>query len=237
MVKRINKGRKIVILGANIDKELLLIELDAIRGDYELWSMNNVYTKYQDPKIRFSRWFELHKFERKNNRYIRRNSDRYQGTKVSAYMKEIDGLCCPVYMQKKWRIIKNSTLFPFEKIIARYGKYFGCSFAWMTALALMEHGKGKRVSEIIYIGVALSGHEYYFQRPSTEYMIGIAKAKGINITIGAGSNLLQERYIYAYREDPAEILTIHGEFMKLAMTNFASSFSGALAILWDKEIE
>ena len=117
-------------------------------------------------------------------------------------MKAIDRLKTPVYMQKPWKIIKKSLKFPFEEIMQTFHtEYFGCSFAWMLGLALLEHLKGDKISEILMLGIELSAHEYYFQRPTTEYFLGIAQGMGIKTTIHDTSQLLKAPYIYAYREN------------------------------------
>ena len=186
--------RKIAIVGSASGKDKAPFN----DPSWEIWSLNNLYVSMQGK--RFTRWFELHDFDYFNGSYIRRSQDNYAGKTVKEYMQEIASLNIPVYMQKHWDIIPKSRKYPFKAIMKKYGKYFGCSFAWMIALALHEH-KSKPIDTIAFYGVNLSGVEYYYQRPSTEYMIGIAKGMGINIHIHSQSNLLKANWIYAYDED------------------------------------
>lgn len=213
--------RRIAIIGAAISAN----DLPALNG-WELWSMNNLYRQF--PNVRFSRWYELHKFERVNNRYIRRGVDTYSEEPVWKYMQGIDGLKCPVYMQRKWKNIEESRLFPFKPIMTLYGSYFGCSFAWMLAHALYEHemgNKADKVESIALYGVNLGGIEYYYQRPSTEYMIGRLRGKGIAIYISESSTVCKAPYVYALDEDPVFIAAVHQDNMRIITEKFITSLT------------
>lgn len=205
--------RRIAIIGAEIDEP----DLQQKTERYECWSVNNLFEKWPDTK--FDRWFELHTITEKDGFYLRRNIPWYpiyrQDRRVGAYLEDIARLSCPVYMQKRWPdLIPLSQEFPFQRYRDRWGDYWGCSFAWMTAMAIDE-----RVDEIAYFGVRLSDHEYYYQRPSTERMIGIAEGMGIKITIDETSDLLRSNYIYAIGERFDMIYLLHGEMAKgLSMT-------------------
>ena len=172
------------------------------KKSYEKWAMNNLFTAFRG--IKFTRWFELHDFKKSGRRYLRRSSGYYgRYDSIAKYMAAINRLNIPVYMQKKWKNIKKSKPFPFQEVMETFDtEYFGCSFAWMIALALLEHLKGRKISKIVLLGVGLTGHEYYFQRPSTEYFCGIAKGLGVKIEVDtATSNILTAPYIYAYKEN------------------------------------
>lgn len=198
--------RKIAIVGSNITQEALI---DATMShDWELWSVNNLYVAF--PDIEFNRWFELHVIEENHGVYYRRGYRNYpirSETSVKEYMEQLNSLNCPVYMQKEWEIIKQSATFPFMDIIDAYGDYMGCSFTWMMAQCLAEG-----VDEVGFFGVGLEGCEYYYQRPSLEYLIGFARGKGIKVYIDETSNLLKANYIYAYKENFDMIYALHGDF-------------------------
>ena len=189
------RKRKIAIVGAGLTWE----DAPYDKKGWEFWSMNNLYNRL--PASKFSRWYELHSFEMKDRSMHRRGVRRYGAQRVSEYLADINRLDIPVYMQKKWKRVAKSRVLPFERIMKKYGRYFGCSFAWMTAHALYEHEQGRTVDTIGYYGVDLIGLEYYKQRPSTEYFIGLAKGMGINIEIAEGSHLMQMDGVYAYDEN------------------------------------
>lgn len=197
---------KIGLVGANITQD----ELIGYQDEYELWSLNNIYGAF--PDIRWAAWFELHVIERRLGTYYRRGMPNYpiSGEQtVEEYLKAIDALDCPVFMQKRWKIIKDSRVFPFKRIMDKYGSYMGCSFAWMLPYAM-----DIEVEEVGYFGISLTGNEYYYQRPSVEYLMGRAEERGIKQFIHKSSDLLQANYIYAYKEDFDQIYMLHGSFTR-----------------------
>lgn len=200
------------IVGANICENTLKMYEDK----YDLWGTNNLFEKFKN--IRFAKWFEIHKITRKGGIYKRRGFDRYpihSSQSVKTYLEKINSLDIPVYMQKSFKIIKNCKIFPYKKLIKIYGTYFGCSFALMTAFAI-EQG----VAEIAFFGTTLSGNEYYYQRPSTEHIIGIAKGRGIKIFNHSSSLLLTSSYTYGYNENFDLTYLLHGDFTaEICMNN------------------
>jgi len=209
-------NRKIAIIGSAYpmsDTE----RLKKLRG-YELWSMNNLFEAF--PDIKFTRWFELHHFTRKGSRYIRRGQDYYNRyPTIKEYLQAINDLDIPVFMRKPLAPVKKSIKFPFWKIMqAFHTEYFGCSFAWMLALALYEHMHGAYVDEITLAGVSLEVYEYYFQRPSTEFFVGMAMGMGIKVKIYNTCNLLRAPWIYAYKENFDCIDTLYVNTVKHLLT-------------------
>lgn len=204
--------RKIAIIGASITEDKLPDDT------WEKWCLNNLYRSF--PNTKFDRWFELHDFERKNNQYIRRSIPTYSTQPVYRYMKDIDKLNCPVFMQKKWKIIKQSVKYPFKEIFNVYGNYFGCSFAYMAALALYEHQfMDDPVTALGFYGISLTGKEYYRQRPTTEYYIGIAVGMGILVHIDPASQLLKVKWPYALKENHTLIEAMYFGLMDRLMYN------------------
>jgi hypothetical protein len=202
-------------VGAGITETDLLPFAD----EYELWSLNNLYVKF--PTISWAKWFELHEIKRKGFAYYRRGYRHYpinSEQTVNQHLSGINDLDCPVMMRKALKIVKNSIVFPFKELIKKYGEYWGCSFAWMTAYAIEQN-----VDEIGYFGVRLHGPEYYYQRPSTEYLIGVAQGKGIGIFIHTSSDLLRGNYMYAYDEDPNKILLLHTRYAEALTINILTA--------------
>lgn len=209
--------RKIAIIGAHKPS---LKNLPFKEKGWEIWSINNLFLmeELQNHLNKFTRWFELHKFQKKKNIYLRRGAKHYQTfPSIKEYMEGLDNLDSPIFMQKKWDNIKKSEVFPFKKIMEFFNssENFGCSFAWLIAFALYEHLHNKKeISQIGLWGVDLSGQEYYAQRPSTEYWIGRAQGLGISVTIEQPSSLLKHPFIYAYKEN---FNFINGAFIELGV--------------------
>ncbi len=206
------RKRMIGIVGAAISNE----ELAKIQSAYatrgmprlELWGVNNIHKAF--PDVTFHKWFEIHAIKMVRGTFTRRDYAHYppnSETTTHDYLKGLDELNIPVYMQRKWTRVKQSRVFPHDRIVEEFGHYFGCSFAWMIAFALQE-----KVDGIHFFGCHLTGNEYFYQRPSTERMIGIAEGRGVYIDIHESSQLLASNYEYAYGEDFDRIYLLHGRF-------------------------
>ncbi len=214
---------KIAIVGAGIAESELLSK----SADYKLWSVNNLFRQF--PNVLFDKWFELHQFQYNKGNFLRRGRGSFgRNPDINSYLRDLNDLNIPVMMYKPLKRIKKGQQFPFKELMRRFqSSYFGCSFAWMVAYAI-DLG----ASEIAFFGVALNGNEYYYQRPSTEYYIGIAKGMGIKITIDSSSKLLQESYIYAYKEDFGLIYTLHGELTKELIDIMLTTIQQRIDNIW-----
>jgi hypothetical protein len=216
--------RKVGIVGTQIYEE----ELKERAQGYELWSINNCWSQWPDTE--FSRWYEIHTIKRVGrDEYTRRDFPYYPISRdqtVKEYLIGLDSLGIPVYMQQRWpRIVRQSVVFPFNEITARFGSYFGCSFAWMVAHALMEG-----VDEIGFFGIAFGDVEYWYQRPSTERMIGIAEGMGKTIYIdGQTCDILRAPYIYGTGENFDLTYLLHGRFARECAVAIWTGISERLA--------
>ena len=92
---------------------------------------------------------------------------------------------CPrLYIQKPLAWLPEATVYPLEQVIADIGiDYFQSSVAYMLALAIHE-----KASEIALWGVDMGDDtEYNHQRANAEYLIGLARGRGIKVHIPAVS--------------------------------------------------
>lgn len=118
--------------------------------------------------VRFTRLFELH-----NLNLIRTIPCRPEG--YEQRLKEVD---VPLYMQEDYEDFP-CTRYPFEKVASVTGDYFNSSIAYMVALAIYEN-----VNSISLFGVDMKAEEeFFYQRPNLEYLLGLAKGRGIDINI------------------------------------------------------
>lgn len=100
----------------------------------------------------------------------------------------------PIYMQKVWPDIPNSTRFPIEDYIDVFGRYATSTAAMMLGLAYLL---GYERIEIYGIELA-SDTEYGHQRPCFEYVLGVLHGKGIEVWVDPASALLQGP-LYGYQ--------------------------------------
>lgn len=92
----------------------------------------------------------------------------------------------------------NAKRFDFESKLKKYGSYFASSASWLIAEAIDEG-----VDHIGIWGINMAADsEYAHQKPSCSYLLGYAKAKGIQITIPASSELLQVSHQYGIEKPP-----------------------------------
>ncbi len=92
--------------------------------------------------------------------------------------------------------------FPLEDAKALMGgrPYFTSSFSYMLSQALLEGA-----DEIGIWGVDLVvGTEYEQQRPAAEFLLGIAIARGVRVSIAKGSALLRSSFVYGVDDDAVD---------------------------------
>lgn len=151
---------------------------------WELWGLNEMH-RYEDPG-RFTRWFEIHD---------RTELEAGDAEHIEALRQFPPSL--PVYMQRQWSDIPASVEFPRAMVEAEVGPYMTSSIAWEVGLAI---AMGAR--EIGIYGVDMAQEtEYAQQRPCLEYLIGLARGRGIRVVVPETSDLLKA--IGQYGFDPA----------------------------------
>lgn len=189
--------KRIAIVGCSDSKDLAPYD----DKSWEIWSMNNTfaYTKRQD------KWFEIHPIRVYQGRYQRRKllgpgvfewSDDFRGQPMQEYMLSLARLDIPVYMQQHWDIIPKSEPYPIEEVIHRFGRYFTNSVSYIIAMAIMSGA-----TEIGCFGIDMAASsEYGPQRPSCEWMLGVAAGLGIRLNIPQQADLLKCNFLYGFEE-------------------------------------
>ena len=132
----------------------------------ECWGLNDM--RYPE----LTMLFELHERERWEN-----------------YSKDLHKLDIPVMMQETHIDIPTSIKFPMEPIIDEFGiTYFNNQVCQMIAFAIQT----KRFKNIYLFGVDYRGTErpeQEFERPCTEFWMGIAVGRGCQIFCAKESNM------------------------------------------------
>lgn len=145
---------------------------------FEIWGLNELYLVIP----RFDRWFEMH--TRKEFESSFRNSQHLE------WLRQCDK---PIYMQERYKDIPFSLAYPRERMLSAFGHCFRSTFCYMLALAIEEG-----FSTIHLYGIDLfTKTEYYDERPSGEYLVGVARGRGVDVYIPDDSALLRGR-LYGY---------------------------------------
>ena len=111
-----------------------------------------------------------------------------------AYLDKISS-CNRLYMADSY--LPGSIKYPLDEVIADVGDYFCSSIAYMLALAIHE-----KAEEILLCGVDMrADEEYGHQRPNCEYLIGLARGRGIKVTIPEQSPLCKYSNPALYEHD------------------------------------
>lgn len=168
---------------------------------WEVWGTSRLY----DAVPRWDRWYEIHHLD-----IIGKGWDCTEEERQAQRNKHLEWLATdhdgrPVYVQEEYvDRVANGRPYPLEKVKRMlhetYGDpevYLTNSISYMLAHALLE-----RPDRIGVWGVDLAlSSEYYSQRPSVEYLLGLARGSGIEVTIPAEADLLKTARLYGYDDD------------------------------------
>ena len=154
---------------------------------WEKWILNDMYRVIPDGT--YSRIYEVH-----NAAEIARCEERGEIppnhiATLSTKLAEIHALHPQDY--------PDAVAIDHARMVANFGAYFTCTISYMVADCILEG-----VSEIGIWGVDLAvGSEYTYERPGVEYMLGIAKGRGIPVTLPPESDLLTAIGLYGLEEE------------------------------------
>lgn len=140
--------------------------------DWEIWGLpwDEGYW------VKCARLFEMHDIRLLDSRNSKRPKD---------YFHRLQTIDVPLYMQERY--FPNVTEFPFDEVAKTTGYYFNSSIAYAIALAIHENAE-----RIGVYGVDMKGDdEYGYQKPNIEYLLGLAKGKGIEVIVPEQSPLLK----------------------------------------------
>ncbi len=137
------------------------------RGDWEVWGLAWDSSRYD-----LHRTFELH--DMPDMVKDQPNLDKYLANIAQ---------CNRPYMVEKY--IPEATAYPYDEVIADVGDYFCSSIGLMLALAIHE-----KYDEIALYGIDMrADEEYAYQRANCEYLIGLARGRGIKVIVPEQSPL------------------------------------------------
>ena len=171
---------------------------------FEIWGVNQLHQFIP----RATRWFELHPWHVVLAEHAAEAAVAPHGvTKHIDWLRQFPG---PTYMIEARPEIPNSVTYPLDAMVREFfpwarpkvgggweDAYFRCSASYMLALAISEG-----FTEIHIYGVDMAQMvEYREQRPSCEYMMGVAFGRGIKIYRPDASNLLRANFLYGYDDE------------------------------------
>lgn len=180
-----DKKRKIAIVGTGIGGD----KAPYNNPDYEIWGLPGL----RGSGFRLDRVYEVH------SAYCLSEVKPYT-TNDAKWLSENVTHINPTLKAS----FPNAKVIDFEKYINKFGRYFTSSFSWMFAEAIEE---GVDVIDTYGFTLSSSG-EYAHQKPGAAYLIGWARAVGIEVNISKGSELMSAPFIYGYEEEPAALKSI-----------------------------
>lgn len=123
--------------------------------EWELWGL-----AWDTERYSFHRTFEMHD---------RADLERFYGDRLEPYLEKASYCSNLVTVEN----------YPFDDVAQSVGDYWNSSIGYMLALAIHE-----KADEIGIYGVDMAGDdEYAYQRPNCEYLIGLARGRGIKVHI------------------------------------------------------
>jgi len=113
---------------------------------------------------------------------------------------------CPVYMHEHYDEIPKSVPFPREALQGFFPReYYQNTISYMLAYAIYLQD----YERIELYGVHFAtDHESFNELPSFEYYCGFAEARGIELVIPDGSDVLKLKRQYGYEKDMPEVKDI-----------------------------
>jgi len=148
----------------------------------DIWGVNELY-KFV-PRVDVL--FELHAREMFTSK--KRNP---------GHLKWLQNATIPIFLNQEFDDIPSSIMFPYDEVKAKMQtSYFTNSISWLLGFACWcgyEH--------VSLYGVDLAvSDEYEKQRPSMEYLIGKARALGVEVFISPKSDLLKATHEYGRQQ-------------------------------------
>jgi|TARA_Y100000310_G_scaffold308127_1_gene350904 hypothetical protein len=134
----------------------------------------------------FDRYFEIHPLD------LLRKPEAHRRDGYEDRLKSLPVL----YMQEAYKDIPNAIRYPIEKVVENLGfDYFNSSISYLMGMALLEGANkigiwGVDMADIEPTpGDPSYTSEFAYQRPNMEYLIGLARGRGIEVYIPEKSPL------------------------------------------------
>ena len=217
--------QKIAIVGFTEHKTLAPFE----NPDFEIWGLNDLYLDLPRVPDNRLRWFQVHAFEQVVGQSqpsaldFRRGPPHPRDPNHLNWLKDAQRRF-PLYLLEPRPELPQAEVLDQEAMFAYFGlhyrdahgnpmdgfKYFTNTISWMLGKAIMElcpdpNGPLVAGASVGVWGVDMMmgggpGSEYGYQRPSCEFFIAWAMAKGIEFLLPKESDLLKTAFQYGDRD-------------------------------------
>lgn len=171
----------------------------------EFWGINRLHAVL--PGKPWTRWFELHSLEEFYGHSAPGGVDQQH----IDFLRSFQG---PVYVRgqdmdlaRDWGI-ERAEPFPLDALLQKYHPYFTNTVSYLIALAIemLAADPPSPTPQIQMFGVdmaqdSLLQNEYRGQRPSCEWLLGMAQGRGIEVVLPPGSDLLRASHLYGFSDD------------------------------------
>lgn len=139
---------------------------------WDIWAFSSL--RLHTPRI--TRWFEMHAPGDLRGQLRRATRRRHS---YASYVRFLRRLHCPVYVQRTPARRSRFVTYPITDAVAEFGRCFSGTASYMLALAIME-----QYDVIGLWGVHLdAGTAFARQRPAVEYLLGVARQRGIELYV------------------------------------------------------
>ena len=145
---------------------------------WDIWAFSSL--RLVTPRI--TRWFEMHAPGDLATQLTRSTPTRRS---YREYVRFLRRLPCPVYVQRPAPLLPQSVEYPLTAACSMFGRCFTSTASYMIALAIMEQ------YDVIGVwGIELTARGVYArQRPGVEYLLGVARQRGIEVYLPPTSTL------------------------------------------------
>lgn len=165
--------------------------------EWEIWATSRLYQ--QIPGNAWDCWFELHELEKIGRGWTCTEKEREQ--RREEHLDWLREQQRPIYVQEEYETeIPAGVAFPKDQVLESVPyPYFTNSISWMIGLAIYQ-----QVDVIGVYGVDMAQNsEFFYQRPSVEWLLGIAQGQGIETDIPDECDLLKCTNLYGFGDTRA----------------------------------
>jgi hypothetical protein len=188
--------KKLVIIGTSLS-------IIPLPEDGERWiTISCIDPRERDPVKKYDVVFELHDQETILN-------DK----------RDYKSITCPIIVNgtaEYWKDVNNAFHYPIDSVLKAvhltHERYITSTIAYMLAYAIY-------LGEYNHITISRchlsASEEYAHQRPCVEYLIGVAREKGITVNVDADSEILYSPYLYGYEKKPISRKKMESRYLYL----------------------